>query len=68
MTDLVKELVKLNIQPNEDMIVTFGQQWLVMWNKKHSRVSVDFSRAESPPPPPEISDDEGNNQANNAMG
>lgn len=66
MTDLVKELVKLNIAPNEDMIVTFGQRWLVMWSKKQANTHVDYARVESPPTVPAISDDEGSD--NDASG
>ena len=58
MTDLVKELVKLNMAPNEEMIVTMGQQWLVMWNKRQSRNAVNYERTESPPTVPAVSDDE----------
>ena len=58
MTDLAKELVKLNIEPNEDMIVTFGQQWLIMWNKKQQTTTIDYNRTESPPTVPNVSDDE----------
>lgn len=57
MTDLIKELVKLNIQPTEDMIVTFGQQWLVMWQKKQNHITIDYERSASPPRA-EISDEE----------
>lgn len=58
LTDLVKELVKLNIAPNEDMVVTFGQQWLTMWQKKQAEISIDYNRAESPPAVPTVSDDD----------
>ena len=55
INELLKELVKLNIQPNEEMLLIVGYQWISMWQKKQAQVSVDYSRVEDPP---QVSDDE----------
>lgn len=47
--ELVKELCKLNMAPNENILVLIGQQWLSMYTKKQARIAVDFNRPESPP-------------------
>lgn len=57
ISDLVKELVKLDLKPSEDLLVLVGHQWLSMWEKKQAAVAVDYSRTDSPPPP-EVSDEE----------
>ena len=50
MTDLIEELVKLDVQPTQDFLVVFGHQWLAMWEKKRAQAHADCSRPESPPP------------------
>lgn len=56
INDLVKELVKLDLKPSEEMLVIIGHQWLQMWEKKDAQTSVDYTRTVSPPPA--VSDDE----------
>jgi hypothetical protein len=49
MMEFLKELVKLDIAPNEDMIALVGQHWLRLWRVKRER--LDFTeRSDSPPP------------------
>ena len=55
MTDLVKELVKLDVKPTEDLLVLFGYQWLTMWERKMEQKAVDFTKVDEVP---EASDDE----------
>ena len=55
MSDLIKELVKLEVQPTEDFLVVFGYQWLTMWERKRQRAGVDFSH---PAEEPQASDNE----------
>lgn len=52
----MKELVKLDLKPSEEMLVIIGHQWLQMWEKKDAQTSVDYTRTVLPPPA--VSDDE----------
>lgn len=56
LTDLLKEFVKLDMEPSEQMLVLIGNEWLEMYKKKQARVAVDYTRIEAPPA---ITDDEG---------
>lgn len=60
VNELVKELIKLQVSPNEQMLVTIGQQWVIMWQKKQAMSSVDTSRVEDPP---QVTDDEADGDA-----
>ena len=55
MSTLIKELVKLDVQPTEDFLVVFGHQWLTMWERKMAYKAVDYTR---PDEEPLASDDE----------
>lgn len=52
LSALIKELCNLQIAPNEDMLITIGEQWLLMWKTQEQRLHVEYERSESPPPPP----------------
>lgn len=49
VSELVKELVKLNLKPSEDFIVVFGYQWLLMWEKAQAKKAVDYQKIKSAP-------------------
>lgn len=56
VTDLIKELVKLEVKPHEDFLILLGHQWVTAWETKRNQVSVDFTRPDSPPTVPDEND------------
>ena len=55
MTDLIKELVKLQVKPAEDFLVVFGHQWVTMYEREKVKIGVDYTRRDEVP---QASDDE----------
>ena len=49
LCDFVKELVKLNLAPDEAMLVLVGRYWLDMWKKKQDRIGIDYTIVEEAP-------------------
>ena len=55
MTALIKELVKLRMQPSEDFLVVLGHQWLTIYERNLKETGVDHTRRNVAP---QASDDE----------
>lgn len=53
VTDLIKELVKLEVKTHKEFLIVLGHQWVTTWQTKQYQIGLNLNRPDLPPTVPD---------------